>query len=65
MAQSKSWYSGSDKINAPLTKKRLIAEIHRIANEKWSVHEKMREARSLVDQYFKIYANEEYLNANL
>ena len=65
MAQlKKSWYSGNQKMNTPLTKKMLIAEIHRIANEKSPVHDKMCEAKSLVEQYFKMKGNEEILNAS-
>ena len=65
MARSdNSWYSGTQKMDTPLTKKILIAEIHRIANEKWPVHDKMREAKSLVEQYFKMNGNEEMLNAS-
>jgi len=52
-------------MSTPLTKKRLIAEINRIANEKWPVAEKMREARSLVDQYSKSYSSRDMLDTNV
>jgi len=59
------WFSGNQRMSTPLTKKRLIAEINRIANEKWPVAEKMREARSLVDQYSKSYSSRDMLDTNV
>ena len=48
-----------------LSRKKLMAEIRRIALLKEPVKDRMTEIRQLIEQYFKCYNNDEGLNANL
>jgi hypothetical protein len=50
---------------AILNRRKLMAEIRRIARLKAPLKDKMNEIRHLIDQYFKFNGNEESLNANL
>jgi len=56
----KIWFS--EFAEAKLTRERLIAEIRRVSRLKIPVSEKMHEIRYLIEGYFKMDCNEEFLD---
>ena len=60
---NKSWFSENE--NSKLTRKKLTSEIHRISALKAPLRDKMQEIRYLIEAYFKMDSNEEFLNANM
>jgi hypothetical protein len=59
----KTWFS--ENSDAILTREKLKLEIHRIKGLKAPLKKRILEIRYLIEDYFKLDSNEEFLNANL